>query len=395
MHMATKTDIFAEHLTAWLAVARDKKKRGGMVRHLCFVTGMHPKSIPRSFKRVQLRSGFRIEQRGRKVYYTPDVSAALMEIWQIAGEPCGDNLHAVIPEYVRILTRDGDWSHSLLTTQKLLAMSLGTVKKRVPRFSRQLFPVHGASTTTRGAIHAHIPIRTGPWSLAPIGTMQLDTVAHCGSSVAGDFIYTVNTTDVATLWGARRAQWNKGQQATVISMAALAEAVPVPIVEWHPDSGSEFINWHCVRWCQERHERLTRSRPNHKNDNCFVEERNGHVIRRWVGYARLDAPEVVEALNAVYDVLTPYLNHFVASKRIVSKERYGSQWRIIREHTAKTPYQRILERTDVAPLVKAQLIAEHEQLNPLQLKQEIDHRLELMFTVHRQHGTPTSQEGLR
>ena len=173
------------------------------------------------------------------------------------------------------------------------------------------------------------------------------------------------------------------------------EDIPFPVVEWHPDSGSEFINWHCRGWCQTRGQEMTRSRPNHKNDNCFVEERNGHVVRRWVGYQRLDAREVVDALNAVYDVLTPFLNHFVASRRIVSKERIGAKWIIAREKKSLTPYQRVLARTDVSSEVKEALKKEHTALNPLLLNREIDRRRKVVFTLQQQHGVPRLKGELR
>lgn len=167
------------------------------------------------------------------------------------------------------------------------------------------------------------------------------------------------------------------------------------MTEWHPDSGSEFVNWHCHGWAKQRGQKLTRSRPNHKNDNCFVEERNGHVVRRWVGYTRLDAREVVDALNAVYDVLTPFLNHFSVSRRIISKERVGARWKITREQKPLTPYQRVLAREDVSDDVKKKLEAEHEQLNPRVLKREIDRRLKIVFTLQERHGQPKSTRGTR
>lgn len=216
--------------------------------------------------------------------------------------------------------------------------------------------------------------------------MQIDTVAHCGGSLAGDFVYTVNGTDVPTLWGARRAQWNKGQEVTVKSMEAMERAIPFPVREWHPDSGSEFINWHCKGWCEKRGVRLTRSRPSHKNDNCFVEERNGHVVRAYVGYSRLDARRTVEALNRFYDVLTPFLNHFAASRRIVKKERTGARWKVTREKKALTPYQRVLARKEVPEEVKQRLRREHERLNPLRLRREIDRRSLEVFNVQRRYG---------
>lgn len=388
MTMETKKSIFEEHLETWLKAKGDKKKRGEILRHIRFVTGAHPKSVPRSFRRLQMRDPAREERRGRSTEYTPDVTLALKEVWEAASEPCGENLHAQIPEYVRMLQRDDLWPHSGEATAKLLRMSLGTVKLRVGRFAHIRKMARGKGTTRPGAIHALIPIRIGPWSEAPTGTVQIDTVAHCGDSIAGDFVYTVNASDVATLWGSRRAQWNKGQGATVDSMEAMDANMPFPVREWHPDSGSEFVNWHCTGWCEQRGQRLTRSRPNRKNDNCFVEERNGHVVRKWVGYVRFDAREVVTALNQLYDTLTPYLNHFVASRRIVSKERVGAKWKTAREQESRTPYQRVLTRADVSAEIKARLRAEHEALNPLRMKREIDRRLRRVFDVHKRCGKP-------
>lgn len=395
MTMATKKSIFQEHLKKWLGAKGDRKMRSVIRSHICFVTGAHPKSVPRSFRRVQLSDSTKPSRRGRKRYYTSDVIAALRQIWEIGGEPCGENLHGIIKEYVLILTRDGCWKHGAEATKKLLSMSLGTVKKRVASFPRESFPTKGKGTTKPGSIHSLIPVRSGPWGKAPTGTMQIDTVAHCGDSVAGAFVYTVNGTDVATLWGARRAQWNKGQEMTVMSMEALTRAIPFPVMEWHPDSGSEFINWHCKGWCAAQGQALTRSRPSHKNDNCFVEERNGHVVRRWVGNARLDVRETVEALNAIYDVLTPYMNHFVTSCRTIKKEKIGSKWKITRERKALTPYQRVMERADVSEQVKAELKQQHDVLSPLILKEKIDLRLKRMFTLLMQRGKLEPNRELR
>lgn len=391
MNMTTKNNIYKEHLKQWLEARKDKKARGAIIKHICFVAGVHPKSVPRSFRRIQMSIAGEIEHRGRQEYYTPDVIAALRRIWDIASEPCGDNLHGILPEYVHILIRDGLWAYGEETTGKLLAMSLGTMKKRVAKFLRDRFIVHGKNTTVPSAIHTLIPVRSGEWDEASVGTEQIDTVAHCGDSIAGDFVYTVNSTDVPTLWGSRRAQWNKGKMATVANMEYMEDDLPFRVTEWHPDSGSEFINWHCYGWCEQRGTKLTRSRPNRKNDNCFVEERNGHIVRRWIGYARLDAEEVVDALNAVYDVLTPYLNHFVASRRIISKERIGARWKVTREKVAKTPYQRVLERGDIDEDIKARLRQEHGKLSPLTMKNEIDRRLRVMFALQERHGSQNSR----
>ena len=388
MNMTTKNNIYQEHLGEWLKARKDKKRRSEILSNICFVTGVHPKSVPRSFRRIQMRRTGAEERRGRKMVYTPDVIFALKDVWDMASEPCAENLHGVLADYVRIMKRDNLWNHSTEATTKLLVMSLGAMKKRVVKFVRKRFIAHGKSTTMAGAIHTLIPVRSGDWDTAPVGTAQIDTVAHCGNTLSGDFIYTVNSADVATLWGARRAQLNKGQTATVASMEQMIKEMPFRVVEWHPDSGSEFINWHCKGWCETKNIQLTRSRPNRKNDNCFVEERNGHVVRRWIGYTRLDTTEVVAALNSVYDVLTPYLNHFVASRRIVSKERIGARWKVRREKRSKTPYTRVLGRDDVNEVVKTQLRLEHENLNPFTMKREIDRRLQIVFSLQKHCGTP-------
>ncbi len=386
MTMETKKNIFREHLAAWLEAG--KIGRGEIIRNICAVAKVHPKSVPRSFRRVQMHDAGQPERRGRNIVYGADVTAALRDVFDAASSSCGENLHGQIGEYVSILRRDRMWHHSAEATKNLLRMSMGLVKLRVGKFTHVRKMVRGRSTTKPGSIKALIPIRSGPWDDAPLGTMQIDTVAHCNDSIAGDFVYTVNATDVATLWGARRAQWNKGQEQTVESMEKIDADVPFPVLEWHPDTGSEFINWLCKGWVEKRKQKLTRSRPNRKNDNCFVEERNGHIVRKWVGYTRFEESEVVDALNYLYDVLTPYLNHFVASRRIVSKKRVGARWSVMREKKSLTPYQRVMARTDVMDEIRTRLKIEHETLNPLILKRGIDRRLQRVFDVHNRHRKP-------
>src|SRR3989339_210577 len=114
MNMITKNNIYKEHLDKWLKAVKEnnKKEKSRIIDHICFVTAVHSKSVSRSFKRLQLRGKDAEEKRGRKKYYTPDAVAALKSVWDIAGEPCGENLHGVVSDYVRILQRDNDWKHS-------------------------------------------------------------------------------------------------------------------------------------------------------------------------------------------------------------------------------------------------------------------------------------------
>lgn len=386
MNMAHKRGVFEEKLEEYCAA--DKKRKGEILDSVVDVTGLKRKACIKRFRAMQMRDPCAREQRGRPRYYTPDVIAALKDLWEIGSESCGENLHPMIGEYIDVQIREKKWRHDDIATFKVRRMSVASVKRHAGSFIRTRRNFGGKSTTRKSSVISMVPIRMDGWDKAETGVTQVDTVAHCGAANAGDFDFTVNGTDVATLWGSRRAQWNKGQEATKISLEAMRASSPLPWTEMHPDSGSEFVNAHCCAYAAETDLRMTRSRPYHKNDNCFVEERNGHVVRAYVGYERFDVRATVDALNDLYDVLTPYLNHFIASRRIVSKERIGARWKVTREKIAKTPYQRVLERNDVSEEVKNKLRAEHATLNPATMKKEIDRLVRRVHDVQRRYGDP-------
>jgi hypothetical protein len=384
MNMANKRGVFEEKLETYLK--GPKRVKSGILDAVVEVSGLTRKGAIKRFRAMQMRDPCALERRGRPRTYTSDCLAALKEVWEIGSESCGENLHPQINEYIDIQIREKQWEHSIEATEKLRAMSLGSVKVYVANFTRTRRNFGGKGTTKKSSLISSVPIRMDGWDTAEVGVVQVDTVAHCGESIAGDFAFTTNGTDVATLWGTRRAQWNKGQEVTKISLEAMRADSPFPWTEAHPDSGNEFINAHVLAYASETGLRMTRSRPYHKNDNCFVEERNGHVVRAYVGYDRLDVPKTVEALNDLYDVLTPYLNHFIASRRIVSKERIGARWKVTREKVAKTPYQRVLERHDVVEDVKNKLRTEHSRLDPKRMKSAIDRLTKRVHDIQRRYG---------
>jgi hypothetical protein len=385
MNMATKKNIFEEHLREWLEAKKDKAKRGEIIQHICFTAKVHPKSIPRSFKRIQLRDRRVQEQRGRKTYYTPDVTAALKDVWEAANECCGEILHPLINEYVGIFIRDRMWKHGDEATAKLLVMSMSTVKRRVEKFKKSRGYGKGKSSTKPSLLKNIIPIFKGPWKDLPPGHFQIDTVAHCGNSLRGDFIYTVSTIDATTYWIIPRAQWNKGQEATVQNLKVVEKKFPLPILEYHPDTGSEFINWVAKKYCDKNNIRLSRSEPGKKNDNMFVEERNGHVVRKYLGYLRFDCHRCVPIMNELYSMLALYLNHFKPVRRQIEKKRIGAKQIRTYEKVALTPYQRLLERKDVPLKVIQKLQREHILLNPLFLKRKIDTLTQKIYEQQSRH----------
>jgi hypothetical protein len=386
MNMQYKKGVFEEKCEEYWEAG--KKRKGVILSSLVEVTGLTRKACIKRMRYLQLRDPCSLEQRGRPRYYTPDVIAALLDVWEIGSEACGENLHPQIKEYVNTQIREDEWKHDELVTYKLQKMSEGSVKYYVGKFTRTRRNFGGKGTTQKSSVISMIPVRMDGWDTAEVGVTQVDTVAHCGDTVAGDYTFTTNGTDVATLWGSRRAQWCKGQESTRTSLEAMRSDSPAPWTEIHPDSGSEFINLHCIAYATSTHLRMTRSRPYHKNDNCFVEERNGHVVRAYVGYVRLDVRETVNALNDLYDVLTPYLNHFIASRRITSKERVGARWKVTREKIAKTPYKRMLEREDVSEEIKNKIRTEHSILNPATMRKEVDQLTKRVHDIQQRYGKP-------
>lgn len=382
MNMTTKKDIFARYLSEYLKTSKERK--GEILNHVCDVVQVHRKAAIRKFGRLQMKDKSFPDKRGRSVYYTSDSVSALKTIWEIGSEVCGELIHPIIPEYVKILRKDNLWEHDEIATAKLLEMSEATIKRKAGTFMKTGRTSKGISSTNPSHLKNIIPIFTGPWEGKGPGYGQIDTVVHCGSSLLGNMAFSVNYTDVATLWVCFAAQWNKGERATQESLKRIKEKVPFKILGMHPDTGGEFINWFLKRWCDEEKIELTRSRPNHKNDNAFVEQKNGHVIRRFLGYVRFDCFETVSIMNKFYDCLEIYLNHFVASRKCLEKVRIGSKYKR-KYDSGKTAYQRILEHPSIDAVVKEKLKKEHEKLNPLLLKREIDKLIEEILKIQKDY----------
>ena len=390
MNMETKQQVFERYKNEYF---RAKAMGGGgkneltrILNIVCGVVRIHRKSASRKFNRLQRRDPCSVEARGRPVYYTPDVTAALKDVWDKSNGACGELLHPMISEHVRILQRDGKWKHPDEATGKLLSMKEMTVKRRVDEFEKTRRKGQGFSSTSPSNIKTIIPISVGEWKDALPGVEQEDTVAHCGSTLAGDFVYTLNATDVPTLWNILRGQWNKGQSVTQESEEYVRKHLPWRYLRRHTDTGSEFITHESKKWGDRHSITLTRSRPYKKNDNPHVEERNGHIVRKYIGYIRLDCREAVDALNDLYEVLNLYTNHFIASRKTISNIRVGAVYKRKYEK-ATTPYRRALAHPKISEEVKAKLRLEHDKLSPDILLKEIEKRRGILYDVQRKHGS--------
>jgi hypothetical protein len=390
MTMETKNEIFerykAEYYKARALKKGGRRRCGEILNIVCDVSKMTRKAAIRKFRRLQSKDPCSDEKRGRAVYYTADVTAALKYVWDSSNGLCGELLHPVISDYVEIFKRARTWNHSDEATGKLLKISERTVKRRVHEFEKTKRKGQGFSSTSPSDVKTIIPVFMGPWRDLDPGHEQIDTVVHCGSTLKGDMVYTLNSTDVATYWNLLGAQWNKGEQATIENRKKLRARLPFQHLHDHSDTGSEFINWDTVEWNEDSGVKLTRSRPNKKNDNAFVEERNGHIVRKYVGYIRLDCIEDVEALNDLFLVLNLYTNHFIPSRRTIENVRVGATYKRTFGKAA-TPYRRVLAHSKISDDVKEKLRAEHVKLNPEVLLKEIGRLRTILYDVQRKHGS--------
>ena len=370
MIMATKHDVIKEELGGYLKASRAEKNQ--ILDRLETTLRMHRKAIIRRLKVIQLRSvGYNWnDHRGRPLHYTPDVTTALRYVWDNSHELCAERLHSVIYEYIQIFIRDNMWNFNDEATDKLLAMSIGTMKNRLFGFER-IVSGGGRAMTKPSDLKEIIPVRRGPWENPPPGHGEVDTVAHCGNTIEGIFAWTVQYTDICLCWCFLGAQLGRGKKETLANISGMRKRSPFTWYGLDPDSGGEFINWNLHRWCNQCKIVMTRIRPGMKNDHGHIEQKNDKNVRKFAGYIRIDTKERLDILNQMYRVLEIYINHFLPSMKCIEKIRYNITHSSRKYDIPKTPYRRFMEHPDIPDNAKKKLEAFHQTLNPKILHDEI------------------------
>lgn len=258
------------------------------------------------------------------------------------------------------------------TKRLLTGMSRATIDRCLKK-ARLTHPQHGLSTTKPGSLLKQaIPVRTfTPWEEERPGFLEIDLVAHCGQSVEGVYLNTLTATDLATGWTECRALPNKTQAVVSQAIETMRHDLPFPLLGLDSDNGSEFINDNLYRYCITQQITFTRSRPYQKNDQARVEQKNWSVVRHTVGYDRLESPEELALLTAIYADLRLYINFFQPVLKLIAKERLDGK--TIRTYDqAQTPYRRVLALDSLPLQIKARLTAQYVQLNPVTLRSSID-----------------------
>ncbi len=295
----------------------------------------------------------------------------LRRIWAVSNYACGSRLKPIIPSYIAALRRHRELIVTPVERKLLLQISSATIDRMLTH-DRKRINIKGRSRTKPGSLLKHqIPIKMWTdWDNAKPGFLEIDSVHHCGSSLFGDYVYTLDTTDVATGWNECCAHLGRGEYRTIQALDTIRGRLPFPLLGIDFDCGGEFVNWHLIRYCDRNRITYTRARETIKNDQPYIEQQNYSVVRRFVGYQRLDTEKQLETVNKLYRLLSDYQNFFQPVMRLKTKVRDGA--RVTRKYdTPLTGYQRVLKRRDIPRETKQKLRERYKKLNPKKLLLEI------------------------
>jgi len=303
------------------------------------------------------------KSRRRRVYkkrYDEAVRLALVGIWKDFDYQCGQRLAAFLKENVDVLAGHPNYSMEAEVREKLKTISASTIDRLLRKTKRALAirGTCGTKATTR--LNRLVPVKTHfECAAAPPGYFQVDLVFHDGGNASGEFCYTLTITDVATGWTMRFALLNKAHKWVREALDEAVKRCPFAFAGMHSDNGSEFLNSAIYNWCKEKKSPIafSRSRKLHKNDNCWVEQKNNAAVRRVVGYQRYEGQAGVAVLQSVYDAHEGLFNFFYPCMKLIEKQRLGSKV-TKRYDKPKTPFQRLLEHTEISQSVKLDLITQ-------------------------------------
>lgn len=356
-----------------------RKEKSIILDEFVALTGCHRKSAIRL-----LRNGRRpkaMDRRGRPRVYTPEVKAALLQVWEACGRICSKRLAPFLPEIVEALERAGELKLPPDTKRLLVRMSPATIDRLL--CTHRLKRPRSRCTTKPGTLlKDKIPVRTfADWNDARPGFLELDLVAHCGESTAGEYLHTLNAVDVATGWCELEVLPNRSQQAVTEALELVRERLPFPLLGIDSDNDSAFTGANLLRYCEDKKINFTRSRPYKKNDQAHVEQKNWTAVRKLLGYERYESGEALELMRAIYMDWRLYVNFFQPIRKLLEKKRVGSKVRK-RYDVAQTPYQRVLASPEVDEVDRERLRELYRTLNPVALRRRIEANLAKLWRLH-------------
>jgi hypothetical protein len=330
----------------------------------------------------------------RKPTYTGPVLTALIKVWEIFDYPCGQRLAPALRVEVERLRKIGELRCSKDVAEKLDSISPKTIDRVLTREKQVRHLRQNRNPSVHPLLYHKIPVKVASeWDTDEVGNVQIDYVAHCGRSAAGEYAHTLSTVDIATSWWEGEAIVGRSQEATRQGLDSIRKRLPFSIRELHPDNDTGMINDLLWRYCQKAKIKMSRSRPYKKNDNAWVEQRNWTHVRKVVGYHRLDTPAELSLLRELYSCLRLYKNFFQPTMKLIEKVRDGGK--IHRKYDEpRTPYQRLMESGQLKPSAKQRLQAQYESLNVAELHRRTEEIRNRLFDLidKRQPSEPQKQK---
>jgi hypothetical protein len=325
------------------------------------------------------KPGQRRKRSGPRRRYDAQVLEPLKFLWLKSEQMCSKRLKVALPLWLPFYEqKHGSLSESVRA--KLLRISPATIDRLLKK-TRARYPAKGLCGTRSGRhLKQQIPIRTDNRDIDRPGFLEADTVAHCGTSMAGSFIWSLTFTDIFSQWTENRAVWNKGATHVLAQVKDLEQGLAFELLGFDVDNGSEFLSFHLWRYLLDRPRPvpLTRSRPYRKNDQAHVEQKNWTHVRQLLGYDRLEQQELIPLINDLYRTWGLFHNFFCPTLKLRRKLRQGSK--TIRKYFApQTPCQRLLDSAHLTNQQKDRLRAQYLKLNPLELKEQLEQKLKLVF----------------
>ena len=367
-----------------------KPLRGRILDEFCQVCDYNRKYAIRLLNGPVPQKPKTIVRKGRRSAYSAKVISALAAIWEAAGYPCSVRLKALLPLWL-------PWAIKRLgltveMQKQLLAISPATIDRRLKGKRGQLKTRLYGRTKPGTLLKHHIPIKTDNWDVKTPGFTEIDLVSHSGNSASGEFLHSLNVTDIHTTWVESRAVMGKSQIGVLSAMQDIEQALPFKLLGMDSDNGSEFINYHLKTFCDQKGIQLTRGRPYKKDDNAHIEQKNFTHVRKILGYLRYDSLAAQKAINELYqNELRIFQNLFLPSMKLIKKSRVGSKLKRSYDKP-QTPLERVLQCPQADPVKIEQLKRLRDQTDPFELAKRIEHKLERIFAMANQRVSPQPQQ---
>jgi hypothetical protein len=319
--------------------------------------------------------------------YAPKVISVLSGIWEAAGYPCSQRLKALLPLWLPWAQKR--FSLSFQLQKQLLSISPSTIDRRLKAKRRLLKKRLYGRTKPGTLLKHHIPIKTDSWDVSTPGFTETDLVSHSGNSEKGEFIHSLNVTDIHTTWVESRAVMGKGQAGVLSAMKEIEQALPFKLLGIDSDNGSEFINYHLKAFCDQKKIQFTRGRPYKKDDNAHIEQKNWTHVRKIFGYLRYDCEPAQQAMNDLYrNELRIFQNLFLPSMKLISKSRVGSKLKRRYDHP-QTPLERVAACPQADPVKLAELKKLRDTTDPFALSKIIEQKLDRIYQLANPRVSPS------